>query len=187
MSIEHWPVRIFMCGFMGSGKSTVGLQLAEHADIPFHDLDTEIVEEQGMAINEIFSEYGEAYFRKCERSMVQRACNQMDGVIALGGGALQDQQVVDWVRESGFLVYMAASLPNLIKRIKNDRQRPLLLNADGQLKSEEQLQLELGERYRQRQQWYRQAHLTVQTDRFSSPQQVTKHLIEKIEKYEKSS
>lgn len=178
------PERIFMCGFMGSGKSTVGKQMARYADVPFHDLDAKIEEDQGRSINEIFTRHGESYFRRCERQMVKQSCSAMQGVIALGGGALQDQKLVDRVCQNGLLIYLSASLTNLIPRIQDDQQRPLLLDDDGNLKSQDQLENELRERYERRQKWYQQAHITVQTDQFESADQVTEYLIDKIRNYE---
>ncbi len=180
---NKWPGRIFLCGFMGSGKSTIGMQLAEYADTPFIDLDTHIVEEAGKTITEIFEQEGEERFRSLERRMVRRACEQMHGVIALGGGALHDQEVVDLIKQRGLLIYLSASLTNLIQRIYDDRERPLLLDEHGRLKSIKELEEELGERYRYRQQWYQQAHLTVKTDQFETSNQAAEQLIQKIEEH----
>lgn len=180
---KKWPSRIFLCGFMGSGKSTLGLRLADYAGMTFTDLDTQIVEREGQSITEIFDQQGESYFRRVEREMVEYACKEIYGVIALGGGALQDQQLVDLIKAHGLLVYLSASLTNLIRRIQQDRNRPLLLDADGRLKSPGQLEEELGERYQQRRKWYQQAHLTIQTDRYHSVEEASNVLIQKMEDY----
>src|SRR6056297_3683554 len=117
---------VFLCGMMGSGKSTVGRKLAEELNVPFQDLDEMIVEKAGMSIPDIFKDQGEAGFRKLERKILVRESQYFKGVMALGGGSLQNQHIIDHLKIYGWLVFLDVPQSVIWKRISGDSNRPML-------------------------------------------------------------
>jgi shikimate kinase len=97
---------IFLCGMPGAGKSTVGKLLAEMRGSPFLDLDLEIERFAGKSIPAIFQSEGEAHFRRLESLCLQDALSLSEGVIALGGGALESERNLELLKENGALVYL---------------------------------------------------------------------------------
>lgn len=110
--------RVFLTGFMGSGKTAVGRRLARLLGRPFLDTDAAVERRAGRSVAAIFAESGEPAFRKLESSAVRRACGPGRRVVALGGGALLDRANVRRVRESGLLVALTCSEPELWRRLK---------------------------------------------------------------------
>src|SRR6056297_3585119 len=93
---------IFLCGMMGAGKSTVGRPLAKKLQVPFFDLDQMIEDHEELTIPEIFEVKGEQIFRAIERKLIISQTDDMQGVMALGGGALQNQHLVDHIKLNGW-------------------------------------------------------------------------------------
>jgi shikimate kinase len=169
---------IFLCGMMGSGKSTVGRILANKLDIPFIDVDEEIEKSSKMKISEIFAGKGEKSFRKIEREHVFKAAASDEGVVALGGGALQNQKIIDYLKLKGLLIFLDASLSVLLNRVKNDNTRPILQNTDGSETADRLKKL-----LQERGDFYRQSQITV--DAGSEPSDaVADTILKKIEMYE---
>lgn len=118
---------IFLYGPPGSGKTSVGKILAENLALPFFDLDQKIEELAGKPIPDIFNQDGEAGFRLLEKKAVQDIANLEWGVIALGGGALIDEDNRDVVNRRGPSIMLGASEQTIIDRLTFDEvQRPLL-------------------------------------------------------------
>jgi shikimate kinase len=118
---------IFLIGFMGSGKSTVGALLAERLNLPFLDSDKEIEQKAGKSISEIFSQDGEAAFREMEMNFLQELKSMESSVVAAGGGLPTIKNALQLMHESGLVIYLNTSLLTLIKRLKEEKeQRPLL-------------------------------------------------------------
>lgn len=117
---------IFLCGMMGSGKSTIGKLLAQKLSTVFCDLDHEIVRREGSYVSEIFTHRGEEYFRNIEREILLQKAKMEKGVVALGGGSLQDQKITTHLKEKGWLIFLDAPLSVLSNRLKNATNRPLL-------------------------------------------------------------
>src|ERR1039458_2871385 len=92
---------IYLLGFMGSGKSTVGKLLATKLGWPFIDLDTVIEAGQGLSIRAIFENSGEVFFRQLERAALTETSKSEPAVIALGGGTFAQPPNVDLIRETG--------------------------------------------------------------------------------------
>lgn len=113
---------IFLTGFMGTGKSTVGRLLAHELRTTFLDLDDEIERQARMSIPAVFAAEGEAGFRRRERELLDEL---HAGVMALGGGALILQENRTLVRERGCLVALTASIDELVTRL-HGVGRPLL-------------------------------------------------------------
>jgi len=179
--IRNLPDILFLCGFMGAGKSTIGRGLAERLDLPFADLDDIIEEETGRTIAEIFEDRGEKHFRKLERKLLLRAIREFRGVLALGGGALQNQHLVDHVKINGLLIFIETPFSVIFERITGHTDRPLLLNEDGEPKEKDELRKELEALYRNRLPRYRQAEITIQTEDQSSVEETVAALARKIE------
>ena len=123
-------MNIILCGFMGSGKSTIGKMLAKKLDRKFIDLDDYIVEKRGMSINEIFKKYGEANFRKSETQSAKNISLLDNHVVALGGGTVVNPENAEILKTSGKIIMLDISPETVYKRLKNDKSRPLLQTED---------------------------------------------------------
>lgn len=116
---------VFLCGFMGCGKSTVGKLLALKLGRKFTDMDEYIVNKQGMSIPQIFSEKGEDYFRSAETEAVRELASE-GGVIACGGGAMLKKVNADIANGSGTVVYIDVDFESCYGRISGDKNRPIV-------------------------------------------------------------
>jgi shikimate kinase len=120
---------IYLCGFMGSGKSTVGPIVASNFGVPFVDSDAVVVSMAKKSIRMIFETEGEGGFRKWESAVISQIAKSKNQVVALGGGSLLLPANREKVLKTGILVYLKASLPVLIGRIVNT-DRPKLDGVD---------------------------------------------------------
>ncbi len=125
-------MRIFLLGFMGVGKSTIGKHLAEELQIPFVDLDEWIEDEVQMPISELFSEYGEPFFRKLEFDHLRKVVETYDRfVMATGGGLPCFNDNISYMNENGETVYLRASIEDLTRRLTSSSgDRPIMKQAD---------------------------------------------------------
>ena len=117
---------VYLCGFMGCGKSHVGRQLAAAMNRNFIDLDRYIVNNEKMTIPFIFEKYGEPHFRKLEAKYIRELSD--DNIVATGGGALINDETAEYARKSGISVYINTSFDICYGRIKNDTNRPIVVN-----------------------------------------------------------
>jgi shikimate kinase len=148
--------RIVLTGFMGAGKSTIGRLLASGLGWRFIDVDDEIETAQGETIAAIFTMRGEPWFRQLEHETIRQLLNSERLVLALGGGAIEDERTRRLLLEAGEtrLVHLDASLDTVLLRCRGtEALRPVL-----------QDHAHLETRYRRRLPLYRQAHLTVPVD-----------------------
>ncbi|MFQ5694555.1 MAG: shikimate kinase [Terriglobia bacterium] len=135
MNARPVPIRrlLFLLGFMGCGKSTVGRLLAEQLGWRFLDLDTEIESRQRRTINQIFSEKGEPYFRQVERGILQEildGSSELALVVALGGGTFAQPGAADLIRaRGGVTVWLDCPLEELRRRCRDVTDRPLARDA----------------------------------------------------------
>ncbi len=118
---------IYLCGFMGCGKSTVGKKLSHMLDCDFTDMDDYIVEKLGMDIPTIFAQKGEPFFRDTETEVIRELAGT-NGIIACGGGAMLRKINSDTALENGIVVFIDASFDTCYNRIKNDANRPIVQN-----------------------------------------------------------
>ncbi len=116
---------VVLVGPMGVGKSTVGQLLAERLGVGYRDTDDDIVAGQGRAISEIFVDDGEPAFRALEKEAVRRALAGHDGVLALGGGAVLDEDTRDLLAGQP-VVYLSMDVEEAVKRTGLNAARPLL-------------------------------------------------------------
>lgn len=116
---------IVLCGFMGSGKTVVGKELAKIMGRKFVDTDELIEQEQGVAIKAIFATHGEDYFRDLEFEMCKKVAQMKGAVVSTGGGAMTFQRNVDAIKEGSKVVFLDASFDVICERIGDSTTRPL--------------------------------------------------------------
>ena len=119
-------MNVAVYGFMGVGKTTSGALLAEALGYKFIDMDDEIEKRTGKTILKIFSEDGEPRFREHERDLVMELSRKNGYVIGCGGGALADLVNAEALRESSTLVYLTATVDEILERTGKESHRPLL-------------------------------------------------------------
>lgn len=151
------PKPIFLIGYMGSGKTTLGKKLATKLELPFIDTDEEIVKQIGMSITEYFIQHGEDAFRALEREQL-RKFSENAAIISTGGGAPCFFDNMEWIRANGYVVYLQMSPKALFDRLSQSKlhKRPILIG-----KSPEELRLFIEEKLIEREPYYTQAHLIV--------------------------
>lgn len=147
---------IVLVGFMGAGKSSVGLELARCTGLRLVDLDRLIIDRRGRSITEIFAEEGEEGFRGYETDALRSLSGSTGLVVATGGGVVGRPDNWTLMRRMGPVVYLRAAWPTLRSRIAGCTERPLAAadRADGQVERLLQQRLPL----------YEQADLIVDTD-----------------------
>jgi shikimate kinase len=121
-------MRIFLIGFMGSGKTHWGTRIAERLQIPFYDLDAVIVNNEGMNISEIFANKGEEYFRYIEKQTLEDLAGREENfVLSAGGGTPCFFNNIEFMKRSGKVLWLNTSLEALNRRLlKEKMSRPLL-------------------------------------------------------------
>lgn len=121
---------IILCGFMGTGKSTVGRLIGLKLKLSFVDTDALIEARQGQAISAIFAQKGEAFFRSLEHQLCQEIASWEPTVIATGGGMVIDPRNRDLLAGAGLLVCLDASPGLIAARLRGQSHRPLLAAPD---------------------------------------------------------
>ncbi len=124
------PRAVFLVGFMGAGKSSVGRALAQRLNWPFEDLDERVQRREGRSIEQIFGESGEAEFRRAEHAALRELLNELGPaprVVALGGGAfVQNQNATLLARAGAPVVFLDAPVEELFRRCQHEAiERPL--------------------------------------------------------------
>src|SRR6185503_5858103 len=121
------PARpVFLVGFMGAGKTTVGRILAPSLNYEFIDLDDLIQERMGMSVQEIFARLGEAAFRRAESEVLESCRDRFQTVVALGGGAYIAEPNRRLLREIGTTIWLDCPLEVCMSRLGDDPSRPVL-------------------------------------------------------------
>lgn len=181
--ITNLPNIIFLCGFMGAGKSTLGKKLARNLELPYRDLDDWIEEQENRSIRQIFEEFDESVFRKIERRYLLELIRDYEGVLSLGGGSIHDQHILDQMKMNGLLIFIETPFPIILDRILSERDRPLLLDEDGEPKERLVAENDLKELYESRLPYYEQSeiHISNPDDRF--PGETVKELVKKIKNH----
>ena len=156
--------QIFLTGLSGSGKSTVGRQVAELLRWDFIDTDTLLSERCEMPVGQVLVEYGEQRFRQMESEALISSTDEKRVVIATGGGVIISEANRAFMREHGLTVYLETSVETAWQRVQeqihksgNDAVRPLVGETNGQQR--------LQDLYEVRKQWYEQAALCINTDK----------------------
>lgn len=135
-------LRIILTGFMGTGKTAVGEQLAQKLGCPFLDTDAMVEKSTGRSIPEIFEKQGERVFREYEKKMLHKALDQERIVISTGGGAVVDPENRKLMKEKGYVVALSASPEVILERVSQVDNRPMLKIADKEGKKQAQEKLE---------------------------------------------
>jgi shikimate kinase len=129
---------IFLTGFMGSGKTTIGKKIARKIDRPFFDCDQEIEKQTSCSIPDIFRYEGEQKFREYELQIINELAGLLQpAVIALGGGALMQGKNLETVKTSGQLIYLKSHPDQIWQRVRLNRSRPLLISGRKVVSKEE--------------------------------------------------
>ena len=124
---------IFLVGFMGCGKTTLGRRLASRLGYEFMDLDHILEEKEGMTIAEYFKKFGEDAFRKLESEVLKQTDYPEHAVISTGGGLPCFFDNMQWMNEHGKTVYIKLTPKTLAERLKNEKEeRPLLREKHGE-------------------------------------------------------
>ncbi len=118
----------YLIGMMGSGKSSVGKLLAKKLQFSNIDIDKEIEKDEKLSIKEIFEKKGENYFREIESKYLLR--KRKLAVVSCGGGIVLNKKNREFLRTSGYTIYLKSSIPTLEERLLNKNNRPLLDNDD---------------------------------------------------------
>ncbi|MCC8043033.1 MAG: shikimate kinase [Oscillospiraceae bacterium] len=154
---------IFLCGFMGCGKSTVGRRLAALMGCSFTDMDTYIEETEGMSIPDIFAQKGEPYFRDCESKAISELGAE-GGVIACGGGAMLREENSAVAKRFGEVIFIDVPFETCYERIAGDENRPIVMSSTKE---------SLEDRYNGRIPVYRK-HSTVTVPGGGSPEEIAR-------------
>ena len=126
----HLPLLISLVGLPGSGKTTVGRQLSRRLSVPFFDSDHVIEQRLGCSIREYFDREGEDSFRDLEAAVIEELTLGEPCVLSTGGGAVLRAANRTCLRERSHVVYLRSSPEEVFRRLRHDRNRPLLQVAD---------------------------------------------------------
>src|SRR3954468_20221731 len=159
---------LYLVGFMGTGKSTVGRQVAKQLGFRFLDSDHEIERVEGKAVSRIFADDGEPRFRELERVFIEQGHPADRCVVACGGGLVVPPGMLDLLRSRGIVICMHAPIDTILKRTMHTNHRPLLQVDDRERR--------LRDLYAQREAIYRNTGTMVLTD--SRPlREITGHVL----------
>lgn len=162
-------MNIYLIGFMGSGKTTMGRQLAEELAYSFVDLDEYIEEKCNKTISEIFKELGENEFRKIERSALTDSFGFKDTIIATGGGTPCYFDNMTLINKNGLSIYLEIDVHTLVKRLRNSPvERPLIKN-----KTEKELSDFIFEKLQEREPFYSKSYFSIDNE-IVSPAEMAK-------------
>ncbi len=128
------PVTIILIGYRATGKTTVGLLLAEKLGFSFIDSDHALEQKEGQCISDMVAEHGWDYFRAKEKEMLVKLAGKKEHIIATGGGAILHQDIWATVKKSGVVIWLEADIQTICARLKadaaSDTQRPSLTGED---------------------------------------------------------
>ncbi|MCW8926588.1 MAG: shikimate kinase AroK [Xanthomonadales bacterium] len=128
--MAHSQQNIFLIGPMGSGKTTIGRQLAKLLGLTFYDCDHELERLTGASVSLIFDIEGEAGFRQRESRLLDELSAKKGVLIATGGGVICNEENRRILRTRGFVVYLKTGIEQQLARLSKDKSRPLLQAAD---------------------------------------------------------
>lgn len=160
---------IFLCGFMGCGKTTIGKTLSKFMGCSFCDTDELIEKKAGMTIPQIFKEKGEEEFRRLETEVIKNL-GSFSGVVSCGGGAMLSEKNAEIAASKGIVIFLVTDFETCYERIKDDSNRPLAVS-----NTKEQL----FEIFCQRMDKYR-ANSKLAVDAEASPMEVSKNIIKTL-------
>jgi len=152
-------MKIFLIGFMGSGKTHWGRRLGAKLNLPFYDLDTVIVEQEQKTVAEIFAEKGEEYFRYQENEMLEKISAEHESfILSCGGGTPCFFNNIEFMKKNGKVIWLNTSVDILTQRLHKERMsRPLISD----VVSDEELRRYIVRKLSERRMYYQQADVTV--------------------------
>ncbi|MFZ2489874.1 MAG: shikimate kinase [Thermoanaerobaculia bacterium] len=160
-------MKIYLVGFMGAGKTTVGRELATRVGAPFFDLDELIEAAESSSIKDIFGTHGEPYFRKRERDMLRATRHLENAVVATGGGTFTFEENIQFIRAEGLSVYLSAPYSLLRSRVgERAAERPLFRD-----------DIATHELYANRIKFYRMCDLTIEIREEETPGEIAERLV----------
>jgi shikimate kinase len=156
-------MKIFLIGFMGSGKTYWGKIWAQKSALPFLDLDKYIEHEEQMTIETIFDKKGEAWFREKESTML-RSLADADGIIACGGGTACFNGNMQWMNEQGITVYLSAKPQYIFEKVLEEKEkRPLIKDLN-----EAELLFFIEQKLKERESFYKEAQIILPVEGLKS-------------------
>src|SRR4051795_8305539 len=165
-------MKIYLVGFMGAGKTTVGRELSARVGAPFFDLDELIESAEKSSIKDVFAAHGEAYFRKRERDVLRSTRHLESAVIATGGGTFTFDENIQFIQSEGISVYLSAPYAVLRARIgEKAAERPLFRD-----------DVAAHELYGNRIRYYRMCDLTVEMREDETPAEIVERLVFELPK-----
>ncbi|HKB78296.1 MAG TPA: shikimate kinase [Thermoanaerobaculia bacterium] len=165
-------MKIYLVGFMGAGKTTVGRALAERLDIPFFDLDELVEAAEKMSIKELFALQGEPFFRKRERDILRATRYLEDAVIATGGGTYTFEDNIQFIEAEGLSVYVSAPYALLRGRIgEKAAERPMFRD-----------DVAAHDLFNERLRFYRMCDVTVEIREEETPGEIAERIVLELPK-----
>lgn len=156
-------MKVFLLGFMGTGKTYWGRLWATQQNLRFFDLDSQIEKHAGLTIPQIFEQFGETHFRQQERERLRSFESEDDLILSTGGGTPCFYDNMKWMNENGLTIYLDTPLPVLKNRlIKEKMHRPLIQKLD-----EQGIEDFIQNSIKKREVYYRQAHIILSTESIS--------------------
>ena len=165
-------MKIYIVGFMGAGKTTVGRELATRVDTPFFDLDDLVESAEKASIKELFAQHGEPYFRKRERDILRSTRYLDNAIIATGGGTFTFDENIQFIQSEGLSVYLSAPYALLRARMGDKAaERPLLRD-----------DVATHELYNSRTRYYRMADITIEIRDDETAKEIVERLVLELPK-----
>ena len=156
---------VFLTGFMGSGKSTIGPILANTLGYEFVDVDRLIEQKANAPVVEIFERDGEDRFRVLEEEVLKELEKRTDLVVSLGGGTIANERNYQMIHKNGLIVYLHLTPEEIVRRVQHRHDRPLLRDADGRTLPPHLLTERVRTLLEAREQFYNRADIIVPSDR----------------------
>lgn len=167
------PTRVYLTGFMGSGKSTVGPVLADRLGYEFIDLDEAIEKIAGKTVQSIFSTDGEDAFRRLEAVKLRAVSRRARAVISLGGGAVASEDNLYFAKTNGAVIYLRVTHEELADRLRESAsKRPLLQDGSGRPLKDAALLARIDEMMKTRERSYDQADIVLDIGSHTVPEVV---------------
>lgn len=153
-------MRYFLIGFMGSGKSSIGKQLAKELNIKHIDLDNLIEESENIKITDIFNNSGETYFRKLEEKYLKETIKEDNILVSTGGGTPTNHGLMDIMNNIGETIYLECCTETLFKRLNKDKEKRPMIS----ILSDESLMRYIKKKLEERNFFYKKATYTIYND-----------------------
>lgn len=172
---------IILIGPMGSGKSSIGKKLSKMMKFNFVDTDSLIEDSTGVDIPTIFEHEGEEGFRERERNILQEISEYKETVIGTGGGIIISEKNRTTIKNMGFVVYLTASVRELVYRTEHDKNRPLINNNDDDAENK------IKKILKDRKEYYEKtSNMIISTDIYDTVK-ISKIIIKNYQEYEKNN